>query len=105
MDIFNYLEGMAAQHGPSGHEREVSEWLKARFEPLCDSVTVDALYNVIAVKQATRGTADGSPAPRVMLSAHQDEIALMVADILPDGTLRMGQAVSYTHLDVYKRQA
>ena len=91
MDIFNYLEGMAAQHGPSGHEREVSEWLKARFEPLCDSVTVDALYNVIAVKKATRGTADGSPAPRVMLSAHQDEIALMVADILPDGTLRMGQ--------------
>ncbi|MEG2355888.1 MAG: M20/M25/M40 family metallo-hydrolase [Clostridia bacterium] len=91
MDIFNYLEGMAAQHGPSGHEREVSEWLKARFEPLCDSVTTDALYDVIALKKATRKTADGSPAPRVMLCAHQDEIALMVSDILEDGTLRMGQ--------------
>ena len=91
MDILNYLQGMAVQHGPSGHEAEVSGWLKARFEPLCDSVSVDPLYNVIALKKATAPTKDGSPAPRVMLAAHQDEIALMVADILPDGSLRMGQ--------------
>ena len=91
MDIFSYLEGMAVRHGPSGHEDEVSRWLKTRFEPLCDSVTIDPLYNVIALKKATLPTRDGSPAPRVMLAAHQDEIALMVSDILPDGTLRMGQ--------------
>ena len=36
MDILNYLQGMAVQHGPSGHEAEVSGWLKARFEALCD---------------------------------------------------------------------
>lgn len=90
MDILNYLQGMAVQHGPSGHEAEVSGWLKARFEALCDSVTIDPLYNVIALKKATAPTKDGSPAPRVMLAAHQDEIALMVADILPDGSLRMG---------------
>ncbi|MEG2253391.1 MAG: M42 family peptidase, partial [Clostridia bacterium] len=91
MDIFSYLEGMTTQLGPSGQEREVSAWLRERFAPLCDSVTTDALYNVIALKKATLPMPDGSPAPRVMLSAHQDEIALMVADILPDGTLRMGQ--------------
>ena len=91
MDILNYLQGMAVQHGPSGHEAEVSGWLKARFEALCDSVTIDPLYNVIALKKATAPTKDGSPAPRVMLAAHQDEIALMVADILPDGSLRMGR--------------
>ncbi|MDD3335835.1 MAG: M20/M25/M40 family metallo-hydrolase [Eubacteriales bacterium] len=90
MDIFAYLEGMAAQHGPSGQEAQVSAWLAERFKPLCDSVTIDSLYNVIALKKATRPTSDGSPAPKVMLSAHQDEIALMVADVLPDGTLRMG---------------
>ena len=43
MDILNYLQGMAVQHGPSGHEAEVSGWLKTRFEPLCDSVTVAPL--------------------------------------------------------------
>lgn len=90
MDIFAYLEGMASQHGPSGHEASVAQWLSERFRPLCDSVTIDTLYNVIAVKKATLPTPDGSPAPRVMLCAHQDEIALMVSDILPDGTLRMG---------------
>jgi len=91
MDIFAYLEGMAVQHGPSGHEGSVAQWMAERFRPLCDEVTIDALYNVIAVKKATLPTPDGSPAPRVMLAAHQDEIALMVSDILPDGTLRMGQ--------------
>ena len=72
MDILNYLQGMAVQHGPSGHEAEVSGWLKARFEALCDSVTIDPLYNVIALKKATAPTKDGSPAPRVMLAEHQD---------------------------------
>lgn len=91
MDIFAYLEGMAVQHGPSGHEASVAAWMADKFRPLCDSVTIDPLYNVIAVKKATLPTPDGSPAPRVMLAAHQDEIALMVSDILPDGTLRMGQ--------------
>ena len=90
MDIFAYLEGMAAQHGPSGYEASVAGWLSGRFRPLCDSVTMDALYNVIAVQKATLPTPDGSPAPKVMLCAHQDEIALMAADILPDGALRMG---------------
>ncbi len=52
MDILNYLQGMAVQHGPSGHEAEVSGWLKARFEALCDSVTIDPLYNVIALKKS-----------------------------------------------------
>ena len=91
MDIFGYLQGMADKLGPSGHEGEVSAWLKELFLPLCDSVTIDPLYNVIAFKKATVAPKDGRPAPRVMLSAHQDEIALMVSDILPDGTLRMGQ--------------
>ena len=90
MEIFDYLKEMAVQHGPSGHEYEVAEWFKQKFEPLCDTVTIDRVFNVIACKKATIPTKDGSPAPKVMLAAHQDEIALMVADILADGTLRMG---------------
>jgi endoglucanase len=91
MDIFAYLEGMAVQHGPSGHEGPVSQWMAEWFRPLVDSVEIDPLYNVIACKKATLPTPDGSPAPKVLLCAHQDEIALMVSDILKDGTLRMGQ--------------
>ncbi len=89
MDILAYLKEAGAQHGPSGHEREVSAWLAERFRPLVDSVEIDPLFNVIALKKGT--PRDGQKAPRIMVCAHQDEIALMVADILDDGTLRMGQ--------------
>ncbi|MBP3647698.1 MAG: M42 family peptidase [Clostridia bacterium] len=91
MEMYEYLKQQAVAHGPSGHEYETAAWFKSLFEPLCDSVTIDPLFNVIALKKATLPTKDGSPAPRVMLAAHQDEIALMVADILPDGTLRLDQ--------------
>ena len=91
MDMYEYLKQQAVAYGPSGHEYETAAWFKSLFEPLCDSVTIDPLFNVIALKKATLPTKDGSPAPRVMLAAHQDEIALMVADILPDGTLRLDQ--------------
>ena len=94
MDLYEYLKEMAEQHGPSGHEYEVAAWFKSKFEPLCDNVTIDRLYNVIACKKATIPTKDGSPAPKVLIAAHQDEIALMVADILEDGTLRMGNVGS-----------
>ena len=89
MDILAYLQEVSQKLGPSGQEREVAQWLAQRFEPLCDEVRIDPLFNVIALKRATKKGA--KPAPKIMLSAHQDEIALMVADILPDGTLRMGQ--------------
>ena len=90
MDFFAYLSEMSGQFGPSGHEAATAQWLRQKFASLTDSVTIDALYNVIAVKKATRPIADGRPAPRVMLAAHQDEIALVVTDVLKDGSLRLG---------------
>ena len=62
----------------------MAEW----FRPLVDSVEIDPLYNVIACKKATLPTPDGSPAPKVLLCAHQDEIALMVNHIEDDGAVR-----------------
>lgn len=91
MDILSYLQGASAQFGPSGHERQTAEWLRERFLPLCDEVTIDPLFNVLATLKPTVPPARGGRAPRVMLCAHMDEIALMVVDILKDGSLRMGQ--------------
>ncbi len=89
MDFLPFLQEVSGKFGPSGQEQEVSAWLMEQFRPYCDSVETDALFNVIALKRATQQTKKA--APRVMLCAHQDEIALMVSEILPDGTLRMGQ--------------
>jgi tetrahedral aminopeptidase len=90
MDILNYLQEASVQFGPSGHEYEIARWYQKRFEPLCDSVTIDPLFNVLAVKKPTLPPASGGRAPKVMLCAHMDEIALMVTEILKDGSLRMG---------------
>ena len=89
MEVLTYLQQVSQLLGPSGHELETSAWLAEKFRPLCDEVRIDALHNVIALKKGTRKR--GQKPIRVMLSAHQDEIALMVTDILPDGTLRLGQ--------------
>ena len=90
MDILTYLQGASVQFGPSGHERETAEWLRDRFAPLCDEVTIDPLYNVLAVLKPTAQPKPGAKAPKILLCAHMDEIALMVIDILKDGSLRMG---------------
>ena len=91
MDILSYLREASAQHGPSGQERQVAQWLAERFRPLVDSVTIDPLFNVIALKKGCTADGEAGTPPKIMFCAHQDEIALMVTEILPDGTLRMGQ--------------
>jgi len=91
MDILSYLQGASVQFGPSGHEAQTAHWLRERFAPLCDEVVIDPLFNVLATLKPTAPPARGGRAPRIMLCAHMDEIALMVSDILKDGSLRMGQ--------------
>jgi tetrahedral aminopeptidase len=90
MDILTYLQGAGTQFGPSGHERDTARWMEARFAPLCDTVKIDPLYNVLATVNPTDPPARGGRAPKILLCAHIDEIALMVIEILKDGSLRMG---------------
>jgi putative aminopeptidase FrvX len=90
MDILTYLQEASVRFGPSGHEREIAEWLKTRFDPLCDTVEIDPLFNVLATLKPTAKPARGGRAPKLLLCAHMDEIALMVTEILKDGSLRLG---------------
>ncbi len=88
MDILSFLKESTGRFGPSGHEREIAEWLREQFKPLCDEVTVDAMGNVLAVQKPT--AKPGGKTPRIMICAHMDEIALLVTEILKDGSLRVG---------------
>ena len=90
MDIVSFLKESTERFGPVGHERAIAGWLKEQFAPLCDSVTIDPLYNVIAVQKPTAPSA--GKASVIMLCAHMDEIALMVTEVLKDGSLRIRQA-------------
>jgi putative aminopeptidase FrvX len=73
--------------GVSGYEEIIARRISDEFSKYCDEVQTDSFYNVYGIK---RGTApkDGSPAPKVMLAAHMDEIALMVRDVTEEGFLR-----------------
>jgi len=69
-------------YGPSGHEEQIRDILRAEVEPLVDEVRVDALGNLIALK---RGDGAGK---KVMLAAHMDEIGLIVSYVDEQGFLR-----------------
>lgn len=82
MDLQKVLTEAAAICGPSGHEEQVARYFAELFRPYVDEVTVDGMYNVVAHKKGT--------GPKVMLSAHMDEISLLVTKIEDDGSLRVG---------------
>jgi endoglucanase len=68
--------------GPSGREERIREVVRAELEPVVDSIEVDPLGNLIARRA-------GGGGPRLMLSAHMDEIGFMVSHIDDTGFLRL----------------
>jgi endoglucanase len=78
----NVLKQLASAYGPSGREENVREALRRNVEPLCDSVRTDALGNLIAFRKGTSGK-------KLMLTAHMDQIGLLVTDIDDTGFLRI----------------
>lgn len=69
--------------GPSGHEVKIREFIRGEIQSLADEVRVDALGNLIARKGAA-----GAGGKRVMLSAHMDEIGLIVTHVDAAGFVR-----------------
>ncbi len=76
------LKAILAAYGPSGREQTVSDVIRGYVEPYADEVYNDTLGNLIAVKKGTSGK-------KVMLSAHMDQIGLIVVDIDDKGFLRV----------------
>jgi endoglucanase len=65
--------------GPSGFEESVREIVVDAYEALDATMEYDGLGSVVA-------TLPSSPAgPRVMVTAHMDEVGLMVQHVTPDG--------------------
>jgi len=77
------LTALTALHAPSGAEQPVVAHLRDLFAPLTDAVDVDHMGNLTATRY---GPKEG---PHVVVSAHSDEIGALVANIEPDGFLRL----------------
>lgn len=75
-------------HGGPGFEEATAEVIREAFREYTSDIQTDKMGNLIAV---IHGEGDG-PRPRILLSAHMDEIALIVTKIEDGGFLRVWQA-------------
>lgn len=80
------LQKLCAADGISGDENTVRELILAEIRPFADSVTIDPLGNLLIHKKGKN-----RPKAKLMLSAHMDEVGLMVTDITSDGYLKFDE--------------
>ena len=78
------LKKLCEASGAPGAEDEIREMCIAELKPLCDSVTVDAMGNVIGLKKGSK-----AGAKKIMLAGHMDEIGFAVKYVDDKGFLRI----------------
>lgn len=79
--IKNSLRELTSLVGVSGYEQDVVRYILGRISGLADEVIIDPHGNVLVTKKGDR------PGPRMMLTAHMDEIGFCVKNILKNGFL------------------
>jgi tetrahedral aminopeptidase len=74
------IKNLVETASPSGYEAPVRELIREKIEPYADDIRVDPMGNLIARK--------GQGGQKIMLSAHMDEIGVMVTHIDENGFIR-----------------
>ncbi|MFT7588213.1 MAG: putative aminopeptidase FrvX [Limisphaerales bacterium] len=81
----NLLSQICEAPGTSGFEQRIRELVIKQVTPLVDSVDIDNMGNVIALK---KGSMHGKPeCKKVMAAAHMDEIGFIISHIEENGFL------------------
>lgn len=83
-ELLDLLQSLSNADGTSGDEIAVRRLLRSYLEGHVDSLRVDAMGNLIAVKKGT-----GHHDLRILITAHTDEVGLMVVDHTSDGCLKV----------------
>lgn len=81
MSAKDFLQSLSEASGVSGYEHDVRDLVIEAFRPYADEISVTAMGSVIALQRGRRDPRDKTPAPRVLIEGHIDEIGLMVTDI------------------------
>ncbi|MGV3616029.1 MAG: M42 family metallopeptidase [Fimbriimonas sp.] len=82
MEPLAILQQFVSAYGPPGQEDEIREALQGHLKDLDLNYEVDAKGNLLVWF--------GDTLPEVVVTAHMDEIAMIVRRIEPDGSLRVG---------------
>lgn len=81
--MLDTLKALCELNGVSGNEKEVRDYIIAEISGKCE-FHVDNLGNVIAFKKGRK-----TPLKKLMISAHMDEVGMIVTFINSDGTLKI----------------
>ncbi|MDM8519495.1 M42 family metallopeptidase [Anaerolineales bacterium HSG6] len=81
-----YLEKLSNAFGVSGSEENVRDMIVEIAKPYADEWQVDTMGNLFITRQARRGSK--TPAQRVMVTAHMDEVGFLISKINNDGLLK-----------------
>jgi len=79
--IFEQLRELAAWNGVSGKEHAVVKYLKDFLTEFADEVFIDPFGNISALRTGKK------PGPRFMISAHSDEVGVVITAVTKDGFL------------------
>ena len=79
--MFDRLERYCSAFGPSGCEDEIRRMIIEDIDGHCDYRT-DRTGNLLCFKSGRKPRAN-----RLLVSAHMDEVGLIITGINPDGTL------------------
>ena len=85
--MLDTMETLCCLDGVSGSEGEIRDYILERTMPLADEIITDAIGNILVFKKGVR-----TPAQKLMLCAHMDEVGLIVTHITDDGYLRFAAA-------------
>ncbi len=77
------IEKLTNINGVSGNEDKVRETIISMISDYADSITVDSMGSIIALKKGRNPNGK-----KLILSAHMDEVGLIISDITDDGYLK-----------------
>lgn len=80
--MFKNLEQLSNLIGISGFEESISEFIISKISNHCD-YSIDNLGNIIAFKKGNT-----KPSNKIMLSAHMDEVGMIVTYVYDDGLIK-----------------
>jgi endoglucanase len=78
------IRQLTSAYGPSGRENQVAGIIEGMLKGKVDSIRRDALGNLICEKKGR-----GKTGRRIMLSAHMDQIGMVVTHVEKEGFLRV----------------
>lgn len=83
MQDFKLLKKLCLAHSVSGNENEVRDIILKEITPYADKIEISPLGNIIAFKSGEKRAQT-----KLMLSAHMDEVGLIITHITDGGLLK-----------------